>query len=292
MEIFKPSAVQQTSYADLVNAVDPEQLPVGFSSDMLLASKSFGESFSFDSMGSHIHIQKIKAIAFMLSSLPQEQRGSIELEKLPFFASLSISSTSSTGIAQDDETDLSQNSSSGCCQISSVLCFSTTSFTRPEDIFCTSTSTDGSNSFTQDKTGPANKPHLTGTDLNSTNKISFMNMKADSERHRPRDLYSLCGTFDSFSFDAPTSIEDNFLDGSEVEYLEAPFLYQSIEDKAWDSVISRLKTHPHEASIWVFGGAARNSCENAGNMTRSVAWKILPLHAACIFGSTSRVISP
>lgn len=64
-------------------------------------------------------------------------------------------------------------------------------------------------------------------------------------------------------------------DEPEVNYDEGPTeLYRRIEDKDWEGAISRLETHPFEAKTWV-------SRREQGSIR--IRWRLLPLHATCIF---------
>jgi ankyrin repeat protein len=79
-------------------------------------------------------------------------------------------------------------------------------------------------------------------------------------------------------------IEPNYVDDEpEVDYDEGvTLLYKEIEEKNWEKVIARLDTHPHEARAWIF----RRESSNA----RKIRWRLLPLHASCIFRSPLAVI--
>lgn len=60
----------------------------------------------------------------------------------------------------------------------------------------------------------------------------------------------------------------------EVSYdWEKTVLFQLIEDKEWDLVHLRLKSHPEEASTWVYRRDARNP--------RKISWRMLPIHRVC-----------
>mmetsp|Transcript_13061 Transcript_13061/g.30780 ORF Transcript_13061/g.30780 Transcript_13061/m.30780 type:complete len:613 (-) Transcript_13061:1593-3431(-) len=64
-------------------------------------------------------------------------------------------------------------------------------------------------------------------------------------------------------------------DEPEVNYDEGPTeLYRRIEDKDWEGALSRLETHPMEAKTWVSRREQRSI---------KIRWRLLPLHATCIF---------
>jgi ankyrin repeat protein len=79
-------------------------------------------------------------------------------------------------------------------------------------------------------------------------------------------------------------IEPNYSDDEpEVDYDEGvTALYKEIEDKNWEKTIARIDTNPKEAGVWVFRRDAANP--------RKVRWRLLPLHASCIFRSPLAVI--
>lgn len=79
-------------------------------------------------------------------------------------------------------------------------------------------------------------------------------------------------------------IEPNYVDDEpEVDYDEGvTLLYRETEDKNWEKVIARLDTHPHEARAWIFRRESSNP--------RKIRWRLLPLHASCIFRSPLAVI--
>ena len=79
-------------------------------------------------------------------------------------------------------------------------------------------------------------------------------------------------------------VEPNYVDDEpEVDYDEGvTALYKEIEEKNWEKAISRLDTHPQEARAWIFRRESSNP--------RKIRWRLLPLHASCIFRSPLAVI--
>ena len=79
-------------------------------------------------------------------------------------------------------------------------------------------------------------------------------------------------------------VQPNYEDDEpEVDYDEGvTLLYKEIEEKNWERVISLLDTHPIEARAWIF----RRESPNA----HKIRWRLLPLHASCIFRSPLAVI--
>jgi ankyrin repeat protein len=71
-------------------------------------------------------------------------------------------------------------------------------------------------------------------------------------------------------------------DEPEVDYDEgATELYRRIEGRDWDGAMARLESHPFEAKTWV------SRKEHNSDKTR---WRLLPLHATCIFRSPLALI--
>ena len=71
-------------------------------------------------------------------------------------------------------------------------------------------------------------------------------------------------------------------DEPEVDYDEgATELYRRIEGKDWDGALARLEANPIEAKTWV------SRKESNGVQTR---WRLLPIHATCIFRSPLALI--
>ena len=52
---------------------------------------------------------------------------------------------------------------------------------------------------------------------------------------------------------------------------------QRVQAKDWDGVAARAASHPDEASTWV----SRREVDGTGRLR----WRLLPLHAAVIFGA-------
>mmetsp|Transcript_14209 Transcript_14209/g.34260 ORF Transcript_14209/g.34260 Transcript_14209/m.34260 type:complete len:623 (-) Transcript_14209:1777-3645(-) len=66
-------------------------------------------------------------------------------------------------------------------------------------------------------------------------------------------------------------------DEPEVDYDEgATELYRRIEGRDWDGAMARLESHPYEAKTWVF---------RKEHGSEKIRWRLLPLHATCIFRS-------
>jgi len=81
-----------------------------------------------------------------------------------------------------------------------------------------------------------------------------------------RDAYSVVNTISTVS---------RYHDEPEVNYDEAPTeLYKLIEAKDWDGASTRVESHPYEAKTWV----SRRELT-----TKKLRWRLLPIHACCIF---------
>jgi ankyrin repeat protein len=71
-------------------------------------------------------------------------------------------------------------------------------------------------------------------------------------------------------------------DEPEVDYDEGPTeLYHRIEAKQWDAAMQRLESHPFEAKTWVY---------RREHGSEKVRWRLLPIHATCIFRSPLALI--
>ncbi len=79
-------------------------------------------------------------------------------------------------------------------------------------------------------------------------------------------------------------VDPHYLDDEpEIDYDLGPSqLYKFIEGKQWDKAISRIESHPHEAKTWVFRRESSNP--------KKIRWRLLPIHATCIFRSPLAVI--
>eukprot|EP00559_Dactyliosolen_fragilissimus_P001582 CAMPEP_0184855076 /NCGR_PEP_ID=MMETSP0580-20130426/403_1 /TAXON_ID=1118495 /ORGANISM="Dactyliosolen fragilissimus" /LENGTH=642 /DNA_ID=CAMNT_0027349497 /DNA_START=181 /DNA_END=2109 /DNA_ORIENTATION=- len=79
----------------------------------------------------------------------------------------------------------------------------------------------------------------------------------------------------------PSNLDDD--EEAQVDYDQgATELYQNIENKDWDKAISRIDVAPQEARTWVF----RRENEDTSKMR----WRLLPIHAVCVFRSPLAVI--
>lgn len=72
-------------------------------------------------------------------------------------------------------------------------------------------------------------------------------------------------------------------DEPEVDYDHgSTYLYQQIEGKNWDRAIARIDAVPFEAKTWV--------CRREISNSSKIRWRLLPLHATCVFRSPLSVI--
>ena len=71
-------------------------------------------------------------------------------------------------------------------------------------------------------------------------------------------------------------------------------LYKLIENKAWDAAICRVQSCPEEARTWVCrrekkkGGGGTSMAAGAGQ--GQIRWRLLPIHATCVFKSPLSLI--
>jgi ankyrin repeat protein len=79
-----------------------------------------------------------------------------------------------------------------------------------------------------------------------------------------------------------TTGSTRYHDEPEVDYDEGPTeLYRKIENKDWDGALARLQVAPEEAKTWV----SRKEFNS-----NKIRWRLLPLHATCIFRSPLALI--
>lgn len=82
------------------------------------------------------------------------------------------------------------------------------------------------------------------------------------------------------------------VDELEVDYDDSPTtLYLFLEDRKWEKAIQRLRENkrgPKEARTWVF--RRDDSNVDMDSTSKGVRWRILPIHASCIFRSPMSLI--
>mmetsp|Transcript_4507 Transcript_4507/g.8673 ORF Transcript_4507/g.8673 Transcript_4507/m.8673 type:complete len:558 (+) Transcript_4507:165-1838(+) len=83
---------------------------------------------------------------------------------------------------------------------------------------------------------------------------------------------------------AAKTVDPHYLDDEpEVDYdVEPTTLYKLIQEKQWDKAIARIDSHPREARTWIFRRESGNP--------KNIRWRLLPIHATCIFRSPLAVI--
>ena len=84
-----------------------------------------------------------------------------------------------------------------------------------------------------------------------------------------------------------TSADDAFSE-PECDYDSSPTqLYKLIENKAWDAAICRVQSCPEEARTWV---CRREKKKGGGGIEGQIRWRLLPIHATCVFRSPLSLI--
>lgn len=79
-----------------------------------------------------------------------------------------------------------------------------------------------------------------------------------------------------------TATSSRYHDEPEVNYDQGPTeLYRCIEAKQWDAAMARLESHPFESKTWV---------SRKEHNTDKIRWRLLPIHATCIFRSPLALI--
>ena len=90
--------------------------------------------------------------------------------------------------------------------------------------------------------------------------------------YSPRVLYSMMSNATTYSIDLHKELAEN----RELDFDENPSeLYLCLQGRDWDASVARIKTHPEESTYWV------TRHEEDGKLR----WRLLPLHAAIIFGA-------
>ena len=84
----------------------------------------------------------------------------------------------------------------------------------------------------------------------------------------------------------PTTDNDTFSE-PECDYDRHPTqLYKLIEAKRWDAAVVRAQSCPEEAATWV----CRREKGGGGGGAQQIRWRLLPLHATCVFRSPLSLI--
>lgn len=135
----------------------------------------------------------------------------------------------------------------------------------------------------------SNNNNKNNTIRTSTNQeiMSFFQCSTAKELEQPLqrqnsgigDAYSVVGSRSTGSMATSSRCND---DEPEADYDEgATELYRRIEGRDWDGALARLESHPIEAKTWVF---------RKEQNTNKIRWRLLPLHATCIFRSPLALI--
>lgn len=106
---------------------------------------------------------------------------------------------------------------------------------------------------------------------------------ADTATRVSKDQHSHFGDAYSVRSRSVSSYTNKFHneDEPEADYDQgATVLYQCIENKDWDSALSRLEEAPVEAKTWVYRKESNNK----------MRWRLLPMHAVCIFRAPMALI--
>ena len=92
---------------------------------------------------------------------------------------------------------------------------------------------------------------------------------------------------------AGTAPDDAFAE-PECDYDRSPTqLYRLIESKRWDAAVVRAQSCPEEAATWVCRrekGAQQQQQQQQGLINTGVRWRLLPIHATCVFRSPLSLI--
>ncbi len=287
------------SYDELLSAVDPEVFPFPPSSDMLMISKSSSNQEEYHTAIKYVPPTKKTLEDHYFSHVLNNTHSTVSTSSI-------ASQNLNLGMVIEDETK------SSCCTTEAFVHY----------LLCCSnkTGTEDDASVFEFPVEPRNAkfplypPDQENREINSSvikpyegfhepdefevqdsgilNNISFIIQM--SERTKSDMGWQLEKNFNgsrSFSFglstidgDSEASETDMLMTSplpSELEYSDATFLYRVLEQKEWNKAIHRLHSHPEEAAVWIYRDAIDDE---------SPGWRILPLHAACIFGATSHVI--
>ena len=128
---------------------------------------------------------------------------------------------------------------------------------------------------------------LGGTD--ASNPATADDAAAQSE-NRPSAANS--NSTSNFSASTPSALKPSTADNNdtyaepECDYDRTPTqLYKLIEHKKWDAAITRAQSCPEEAATWVCRRDGKK-----GGAGEQIRWRLLPLHATCVFRSPLSLI--
>ena len=112
--------------------------------------------------------------------------------------------------------------------------------------------------------------------------------------NQPSAANSSSGSSNYNSNSNPAAATDAFSE-PECDYDASPTqLYRLIENKAWDAATCRVRSCPEEARTWVCRrektkGAA-GGAGGQGQGQGQIRWRLLPIHATCVFRSPLSLI--
>ena len=125
--------------------------------------------------------------------------------------------------------------------------------------------------------------------------FAWLGAGADADADDPiqsENRPSAANSSSSSALNKPTD-NDTFSE-PECDYDRHPTqLYKLIEAKRWDAAVVRAQSCPEEAATWVCrrekggGGGAQQQAQGQGPQIR---WRLLPLHATCVFRSPLSLI--
>ena len=110
---------------------------------------------------------------------------------------------------------------------------------------------------------------------------------AQSENRPSAANSNSASNFSSTSALKPSTADNNDTYAEpECDYDRTPTqLYKLIEHKKWDAAIVRAQSCPEEAATWVCRRDGKK-----GGAGEQIRWRLLPLHATCVFRSPLSLI--
>lgn len=110
---------------------------------------------------------------------------------------------------------------------------------------------------------------------NPTNQMELNDLHKDALRSfNPRNFPLIDGgsrSFNAFLNSAPNARNER----------DPTPLFTLMRNKQWELVYQRIQSHPSELQVWIY---------KLDTIDGSMKWAILPIHAACIFGSPSSIM--
>jgi hypothetical protein len=300
------SYLNMLPYDEMMESLDPDPFYSDLNGDSLLQSNSSGQV----GYGNRQFDRYTSRQQYYSNSPKVYKKPSVETSKLMSEENISISNSNetsetdqiSTESSSDDEIEKKQKGgfwSAICCfdicsnqevarevnhgssdsssfEMKTILCG------RPKGSYQPSRSSSMSQQ-SEDTELDEDDNSFEGTEINESK--SFIECSdSDEVTNKPNEKT----TTQNFNFSIDES--DNglstdismYIDSSPnaVNYQSPTLIFTLMQNKLWDLVYQRIKSHPKELSIWIY----------KKKLDRSMAWAMLPIHAACVFGCPAHIM--